>query len=45
MQYALRYKQDMTQPHRHLRFGFRILRDERMGRDGPRFWTLLREPG
>ena len=23
----------------YLRFGFRILRDERMGRDGPRFWT------
>lgn len=29
----------------YLRFGFRILRDERMGRDGPRFWTLLRAPG
>ncbi len=29
----------------YLRFGFRILRDERMGRDGPRFWTMLREPG
>jgi hypothetical protein len=29
----------------YLRFGFRILRDERMGREGPRFWTLLRAPG
>ena len=29
----------------YLRFGFRILRDEQMGRDGPRFWTLLRAPG
>jgi GNAT superfamily N-acetyltransferase len=29
----------------YLRFGFRILRDERMGREGPRFWTLLRMPG
>ena len=29
----------------YLRFGFRILRDERMGRNGPRFWTLLRAPG
>lgn len=28
----------------YLRFGFRMLRDERMGRDGPRFWTLLRAP-
>jgi len=29
----------------YMRFGFRVLRDERMGRDGPRFWTLLRTPG
>jgi GNAT superfamily N-acetyltransferase len=28
----------------YLRFGFRMLRDEQMGRDGPRFWTLLRAP-
>ena len=29
----------------YLRFGFRILRDEKLGQDGPRFWTLLRAPG
>jgi GNAT superfamily N-acetyltransferase len=29
----------------YLRFGFRILREERMGRDGPRFWTMLRAQG
>ena len=29
----------------YLRFGFRVLRDERMGRDGPRFWTMLRARG
>lgn len=29
----------------YIRFGFRILRDERMGRDGPQFWTMLRAPG
>lgn len=29
----------------YLRFGFRILRDEKLGQGGPRFWTLLRPPG
>ena len=26
------------------RFGFRVLRESRLGRDGPVFWTMLREP-
>jgi GNAT superfamily N-acetyltransferase len=29
----------------YMRFGFRVLREEALGRDGPRFWTMLREPG
>lgn len=29
----------------YLRFGFRILRDEKPGPRGPRLWTLLRAPG
>lgn len=26
------------------RFGFAVLREQRLGRDGPRFWTMLRAP-
>lgn len=26
------------------RFGFEVRREERLGRDGPRFWTMLRAP-
>lgn len=26
------------------RFGFEIRREERLGKDGPRFWTMLRAP-
>jgi ribosomal protein S18 acetylase RimI-like enzyme len=28
----------------YMRFGFRVLREEALGRDGPRFWTMLRKP-
>lgn len=26
------------------RFGFGVLREQRLGKDGPRFWTMLRAP-
>jgi len=26
------------------RFGFEVLRDQKLGKDGPRFWTMLRAP-
>jgi GNAT superfamily N-acetyltransferase len=26
------------------RFGFEVLRDRQLGKDGPRFWTMLRAP-
>jgi GNAT superfamily N-acetyltransferase len=28
----------------YIRFGFRVLRDDKLGKDGPRFWTMLRTP-
>lgn len=28
----------------YLRFGFRVHKEGRFGRDGPRYWTMLREP-